>query len=113
MENRQLRLRPFLVRMPSGDRYWTVLDEDELTPVVEVDEFLRHVRFGRDQAETTTATYAGAMKLFLTWCDRTGRDWREYAGRLGSFMLWLRHARLDQGAVVAGPGCRPVRGRVG
>ncbi|MFF4744520.1 hypothetical protein QRN89_32080 [Streptomyces chengbuensis] len=48
MENRQLRLRPFLVRMPSGDRYWTVLDEDELTPVVEVDEFLRHVRFGRD-----------------------------------------------------------------
>lgn len=110
MENRQLRLRPFLVRMPSGDRYWTVLDEDELMPVVEVDEFLRHVRFGRDQAETTTAAYAGAMKLFLTWCDRTGRDWRECAGRLGSFMLWLRHARLDEGTVVAGPGSRPVRG---
>ncbi|MFD3547078.1 tyrosine-type recombinase/integrase [Streptomyces sp. NPDC058655] len=110
MENRQLRLRPFLVRMPSGDRYWTVLNEDELVPVAEVDEFLRHVRFGRDQAETTTATYAGAMKLFLTWCAHSGRDWRECAGRLGSFMLWLRHARLDGGTVVAGPGCRPVRG---
>ncbi|MFI6948177.1 hypothetical protein [Streptomyces sp. NPDC050422] len=51
MENRRLRLRPFLARVPSGDRYWTVLDEDELVPVAEVDEFLRHVRFGRDQAD--------------------------------------------------------------
>ncbi|MFJ1800560.1 hypothetical protein [Streptomyces sp. NPDC088180] len=51
MENRQLKLRPFLVRMPSGDRYWTVLNEDELVPVAEVDEFLRH-GFGRDRPRT-------------------------------------------------------------
>ncbi|MEE1806913.1 hypothetical protein [Streptomyces sp. BE133] len=81
-----------------------------LTPVVEADDFLRHVRFGRDQAESTTATYASAMKLYLTWCGRTGRDWRETAGRLGSFMFWLRHARLDEDTVEAGPGHRPVRG---
>jgi site-specific recombinase XerD len=109
IENRKVRLRPFLVRMPSGDRYWTVLDEDKLTPVVEADEFLRHVRFGRDQAESTTATYASAMKLYLTWCARTNKDWRE-TGRLGSFMFWLRYARLDEDAVVAGPGHPPVRG---
>ncbi|MFF1482239.1 hypothetical protein ACFVYD_32600 [Streptomyces sp. NPDC058301] len=47
MENRKVRLRPFVVRMPSGGRYWTVLNEDELAPIAKVDEFLRHVRFGR------------------------------------------------------------------
>lgn len=106
------RLRCFLVRMPSGERYWTVLDEATWSPVGEADEFLRHVRFGRDQAESTTATYAGGIRLFLTWCGRTGRDWREAAGQLGVFMLWLRYATLDQAevVVVAGPGQRPVRG---
>ncbi|MFJ7998158.1 tyrosine-type recombinase/integrase [Streptomyces sp. NPDC096310] len=110
MENEKVRLRPFVVRMPSGDRYWTVLDEDELAPIAEVDEFLRHVRFGRDQAESTTATYAGAIKLFLTWCARSGLHWRECVGRLGSFMFWLRYARLDGDPVVPGPGQQPVRG---
>jgi hypothetical protein len=60
--------------MPSGQRYWTVLDEDRLAPVPAADEFLRHVRFGRDQAESTTRTYAGAVALYLTWCGCTGRD---------------------------------------
>ncbi len=104
------RWRCFPVRMPSGERYWTVLDET-LTPVQEVDEFLRHVRFGRDRAESTTATYASGIALYLTWCARTGSDWREGAARLGAFMLWLRHAELDQPAtVIPGPGHRPVRG---
>ncbi|MEV7244479.1 hypothetical protein AB0N92_24990 [Streptomyces sp. NPDC093248] len=48
-------------------------------------------RFGRDQAESTTRTYAGAVALYLTWCRCTGRDWTTAAGRLGSFMFWLRH----------------------
>jgi integrase/recombinase XerD len=43
--------------MPSGERYWTLLDDD-LELVVAADEFLRHLRFGRDAAETTTRTYA-------------------------------------------------------
>lgn len=94
--------------------YWTLLDKVDLTPVEEVDEFLRHVRFGRDQAKSTTATYASGLKLYLLWCARTGPDCYEAAGRLGAFMFWLRHADADGGStVVAGPGSRPVRGRGG
>lgn len=98
----------FPVRMPSGTRYWTVLDDD-LSPVVEVDEFLRHLRFGRDAAESTTYTYAGGIGLFLRWCAATDRDWRTAAGYLGMFILWLRHSGPDV-AVAAGPGAPPVRG---
>lgn len=46
-------MRAFPVRLPSGVRYWTVLDED-LAVVDEADAFLRHVRFGRDGSELTT-----------------------------------------------------------
>jgi hypothetical protein len=64
------RLRAFLVRLPSGVRYWTVLDED-LVVVGEADAFLRQVRFGRDGSELTTRSYAGGIALFLRWCRRT------------------------------------------
>ncbi len=50
-------MRAFCVRLPSGARYWTVLDED-LAVVAVADGFLRHVRFGRDGAESTTKSYA-------------------------------------------------------
>jgi len=46
-------MRAFPVRLPSGARYWTVLDED-LAVVAVADSFLRQVRFGRDGAESTT-----------------------------------------------------------
>lgn len=49
-------MRAFLVRLPSGVRYWTVLDED-LGVVAEADAFLRQVRFGRDGSELTTKAY--------------------------------------------------------
>ena len=39
-------MRAFPVRLPSGVRYWTVLDE-ELAVVPVADSFLRQVRFGR------------------------------------------------------------------
>jgi hypothetical protein len=41
-----MEVRAFPVRLPSGVRYWTVLDDD-LAPVPQVDAFLRQVRFGR------------------------------------------------------------------
>src|SRR5712691_9334954 len=72
--------------MPSGVRYWTVIDE-EFVVVAAADAFLRDARFGRDRA-------ASAMGLFMTW---------------------LRYAPPDAGkAVVRGPGATPVRseGRV-
>jgi integrase/recombinase XerD len=93
-----------------------VLDE-ELTVVPAADAFLRHLRFGRDGAESTTRAYAGAIALFLRWCSRTGRDWQAGAAQLGSFMTWLVHAgpqvsgiEVVSGAVVlAGPGTAPAR----
>ncbi len=109
-------MRAFPVRLPSGARYWTVLDAD-LAVVPVADGFLRQVRFGRDGAESTTRSYAYSIALFLRWCDRTGRSWTEGAGQLGSFMTWLRHAGPQAsgaepggaGTVLAGPGTAPAR----
>ena len=58
-------MRAFAVRLPSGVRYWTVLD-DGLRPHPAADAFLRHVRLGRDGAESTTQAYATSIALFLT-----------------------------------------------
>ncbi|MDT3446898.1 tyrosine-type recombinase/integrase [Pseudofrankia sp. BMG5.37] len=111
-------MRAFLVRLPSGVRYWTVLD-DELVVVGDADAFLRQVRFGRDGAELTARSYAGAIALFLRWCGRTGRDWRVGVEQLGLFMTWLRHAGPEAsgaeapsggGELLVGPGRAPVRG---
>lgn len=110
-------MRAFLVRLPSGVRYWTVLDGD-LAVVEEADAFLRHVRFGRDGAELTTRSYAGGIALFLRWCARTDRHWCAGVEQLGLFITWLRHADLlasgaelvPGGQVLAGPGADPVRG---
>ena len=110
-------MRAFPVVLPSGARYWTVLDED-LTVVPVADGFLRQVRFGRDGAESTTKSYAHSIALFLRWCARTGRTWQAGAGQLGLFMTWLAHAgpavsgvsATAQGMVLAGPGSAPARG---
>ena len=110
-------MRAFAVRLPSGARYWTVLDED-LAVVAVADSFLRQVRFGRDGAESTTKSYAGSIALFLRWCARTGRTWQAGAEQLGLFMTWLAHAvpaasgadAASPGVVLAGPGVAPVRG---
>src|SRR5512142_678156 len=84
-------MRAFPVRLPSGARYWTVLDE-ELKVVPVADSFLRHVRFGRDGAESTTRSYAYSIALFLRWCSRSGRTWQAGVERIGLFMTWLAHA---------------------
>jgi integrase/recombinase XerD len=102
-------LRPFRVEMPSGDRYWTVLD-DEMDVVPVADRYLRELRFGRDRAESTTEKYARGIALFLQWCDATGRDWREAAADMGLFMTWLKFVPAAGGPLVQGPGARPVRG---
>ncbi len=111
-------MRAFMVRLPSGGRYWTVLDE-ELQVVGVADAFLRHQRFGRDGAESTTKAYAHAIALFLRWCARTGRCWQAGVERFGLFMTWLAHAgpeassadAADGGGsvVLAGPGAAPAR----
>ena len=110
-------MRAFLVRLPSGVRYWTVLDED-LRVVPVADGFLRQVRFGRDGAESTTRSYACSIALFLRWCARTGRSWQAGVEQLGLFMTWLAHAGPQAsgagagpgGLVLSGPGGMPARG---
>jgi len=109
-------MRAFPVRLPSGARYWTVLDED-LAVVAVADGFLRHVRFGRDGAESTTKSYAHSIALFLRWCARTGRTWQAGAEQLALFMTWLSYAGpsasgagAGASVVLAGPGGVPARG---
>src|SRR5258708_13619320 len=106
-------MRAFPVRLPSGARYWTVLDED-LGVVGVADSFLRQVRFGRDGAESTTKSYANSIALFLRWCARTGRTWQAGIEQFGLFMTWLAHAGpaapdAPPGAVPSGPGGPPAR----
>src|SRR5581483_11785582 len=107
-----------MVRLPSGVRYWTVLDE-ELAVVAVADSFLRQVRFGRDGAESTTRAYAGSIALFLRWCSLTGRPWQAGTEQLGLFMTWLVHAgpaasgagaTASAGSVLTGPGAAAARG---
>jgi site-specific recombinase XerD len=110
-------MRAFPVRLPSGQRYWTVLDED-LQVVAVADGFLRHQRFGLDGAESTTKAYAHAIALFLRWCARTGRSWQAGVEHVALFMTWLAHAGPDasgaaavggDAVVLAGPGVAPTR----
>ena len=105
-------MRAFPVSLPSGQRYWTVLDEG-LQVVGVADGYLRHQRFGRDGAESTTKAYAHAIVLFLRWCARSGRSWQDGVEQFALFMTWLAHHRASMkdpaGAVIAGPGAVAVR----
>jgi integrase/recombinase XerD len=104
-------MRAFPVSLPCGQRYWTVLDDD-LQVVGVADEYLRHQRFGRDAAESTTKAYAHSIALFLRWCARSGRSWQVGVEQFALFMTWLAHARPsvdDASVVVAGPGAAPAR----
>src|SRR5260370_16517799 len=100
------RFRSLRVRLPAGERYWTVLGAG-YRPVPEADEWLLHVRLGRDCAESTTEAYAGALALFFEWCAAIGRDWRQTPGEFGRFVFWLQ--RYDPDAV-PGAQVRIVRG---
>jgi integrase/recombinase XerD len=82
-------MRAFPVSLPSRQRCWTVLDE-ELQVVGVADEYLRHLRFGRDMAESTTKVYAHSIALFLRWCARSGRSWQAGVEQFTLFMTWLR-----------------------
>ncbi|MFE7094312.1 hypothetical protein [Streptomyces erythrochromogenes] len=106
-------MRTFPVVMPSGQRYWTVLDDD-LEVVAVADRWLRKLRFGRDRAELTTKSYAGGVALYLRWCRSTGRQWPEAGRDLGLLMVWLKYTPAAGDGVASvvqpGPGASPVRG---
>lgn len=106
---RRSTVRAFPVQLPSGSRYWTVLDE-EMGVVPVADRYLRELRFGRDRAESTTEKYAYGIAQFLRWCAATGRDWREAAADFGLFMIWLKSTPSRGGSPLRGPGAQPARG---
>jgi integrase/recombinase XerD len=89
-----------------------VLDED-LQVVGVADEYLRHLRFGHDAAESTTKAYAHSIALFLRWCARSGRSWQAGVEGFALFMTWLAHHRSSMkdaaDAVIAGPGAVALR----
>jgi len=82
-----------------------VLDKD-LQVVGVADQYLRHLRLGRDAAESTTRAYAHSIVLFLRWCARSGRSWQAGVEQFALFMAWLAHARpsADDAAAVVVPG---------
>ncbi|MFN8215176.1 MAG: tyrosine-type recombinase/integrase [Solirubrobacterales bacterium] len=82
-------LRSLRVALPSGEAYWTVVDE-EYRVVAAADAFLRDLRFGADRTESTTKLYAGELALFLGWADGSGRDLERAARELSRFVLLLR-----------------------
>ncbi len=100
--------RSFRVVLPSGLRYWTVVDAG-YRPVVEADDFLLHVRLGLDRAESTTEAYATSVALFLQWCGQLGLAWQRAPYYLGRFVYWLQHAGSDRAGPPL-PGEKPVRG---
>ncbi|MFI2259212.1 tyrosine-type recombinase/integrase [Streptomyces tubercidicus] len=106
-------MRAFPVVLPSGQKYWTIVDDDlEVVPLA--DHWLRNLRFGRDRAELTTKSYAGGAALYLRWCKAAGRRWPEAGRDLGLFMVWLKYTQARPAGAVPvvqpGPGGVPVRG---
>jgi site-specific recombinase XerD len=104
-------MRAFPVKLPSGDRYWSVVD-GELQVVPVADRWLRQLRFSKSRAELTTKAYAEAVALYLVWCQRTGRDWREATRDLGLFIVWLTYTPsgpVMPGQPLLGPGAKPAR----
>ncbi|MFD8101110.1 hypothetical protein ACFV24_16350 [Nocardia fluminea] len=103
-------MRSFLVRMPSGTKYWTVVGEDYEVATIP-DLFLREFRLGQDRVESTTTAYAQSVALYPRWCSLTARDWASAAKELGLFITWLRFTPSRRGdrPVVFGPGSAPGR----
>ena len=93
--------------MPSGDRYWALIDENYAVALV-ADRHLRELRFGRDRAESTVKAYAESVALFLRWCVQTGREWRHATCDLGLFITWLKYQPAEGDRVIPGPGAAPT-----
>ncbi|MEW2623589.1 hypothetical protein [Streptomyces sp. NPDC048106] len=84
-----------IVRVPVSDElaYWTVLAGPTLSVVGDIDDYLRHLRFGRACKESTTKTYAGHLKRLHVWCDERGLSRSDAAFRLATYVMHLRTTR--------------------
>lgn len=85
--------------------YWTVLAGPTLRVVEDIDEHLRHLRFGRACAESTTKTYAGHLGRLHVWSDARGLSRGEVAHQLAAYVLQLRTSVRETSG--RGHGCLP------
>lgn len=85
------------VDLPSGVRYWSVLDGG-LQLVPEFDRFLFEERFARGRSEKTTAQYASGLVAFADWAVERSLlgDLVACARNLGMFQLHLRTVPIDR-----------------
>ncbi|WP_162952289.1 tyrosine-type recombinase/integrase [Streptomyces hundungensis] len=81
-----------LLRVEVADTlaYWTVLSGPTLDVVEDVDDFLRHLRFGRAREESTTKTYAGHLRRFHAWCEENTLTRSTAAVELPHYVMQLR-----------------------
>jgi integrase/recombinase XerD len=85
------------VDLPSGVRYWSVVDE-RFELVAMFDAFLFEERVGRDRSEKTTGQYASNLVEFAGWAadrDLLG-DLEACAKNLGMFQLQLRATPISR-----------------
>ena len=93
--------RRLRIMTPSVGTYYGVVD-DNYRPHVLASRWLE-VRFGRAQAETTSAQYSSSVALFLTWAQRTGRDLPAAARDLHLFAAYLSTTALTTGRSAGWP----------
>ncbi|MBE1584028.1 tyrosine-type recombinase/integrase [Nonomuraea angiospora] len=55
-----------------------------------MDHYLRHLRFGRGRAESTTKSYAGHLKRFERWRQSRGLTWEEAARDIAGHLIERR-----------------------
>jgi integrase/recombinase XerD len=55
-----------------------------------MDHFLRHARFARGLAESTTKSYAGHLRRFEEWRLGRGYGWEDAAREIAGFLIGLR-----------------------
>lgn len=90
-----------------------MLSGPTLQVVEDIDDYLRHLRFRRSRAESTTKTYAGHLKRFHIWCGERDMSRDAAAFELAGYVmrkdgvLFEEHPVLDlQHGLFAGRGCR-------
>ncbi|MFI0480917.1 site-specific integrase [Actinomadura sp. 9N215] len=78
------------VEVGQGLAYWTLLSGPTLLPVLPADHYVRHLRFARSRAESTTKSYAGHLKRFEQWRCVRGLSWEEAARDIAGHFIERR-----------------------
>lgn len=93
------------LRMPSGERSWTVLGSDHRV-VSPAEEYLEYLRVQR-MSPNTVKSYARGLALWWQYLDSFGLNWEAVTLEdFGGFLVWMR---TGDGPVVTSIEVRPAR----